>query len=72
MVLLLSVEHEPPCSKGLTPGHVICMKLSDSGGGSEHVYCILNTNALGEYQLKVQHLDEHPRLLLPGDQLTAK
>lgn len=70
MVLLLSVEDEPLCSKGLMLVHVICMKLSDRGGGSEHVYCILNTNALGEYQLNVEHLDDHPRLLLPGDQLT--
>lgn len=43
MVLLLLAEDQPPCSKGLTPAHAICMELSDNEGGSER--CILNTNA---------------------------
>lgn len=43
MVFLLLTEDQPPCSKGLTPAHAICMELSDNEGGSER--CILNTNA---------------------------
>lgn len=69
MVLLLLAEDEPPHSKGLTPVHAICMKLSDNRGGSEHAWCILNTNAQEEYQLDVEHLADHLGLVevFPGD-----
>lgn len=71
MVLLLVSEDEPPRCKGLTPVHVICMKLPDNGGGREHTERILNTDARGVYRLDVEHLADHPRLLevIPDDQL---
>ncbi len=44
MALLLLPEDEPLCSGGLMPTHAICMKLSDTGEGSRHTWCFLNTN----------------------------